>query len=85
MSLTGNSTGFAPEPPFPPAIEDGLSAYRALLDRGEHPSATVFADDSAGGGLTVTTRLAARDAGLPMPTAIVVFFPGLDGTRMARA
>ncbi|QEU89683.1 alpha/beta hydrolase [Streptomyces kanamyceticus] len=93
MSLTGNlvaKTGFrafsldyrlAPEHPFPAAIEDGLSAYRALLDSGEDPSAIVFAGDSAGGGLTVTTCLAARDAGLPMPAAIVAFSAGLDGTR----
>ncbi|MGP2439612.1 alpha/beta hydrolase [Streptomyces sp. JW3] len=93
MSLTGNlvtKTGFrafsldyrlAPEYPFPAAIEDGLSAYRALLDSGEDPSAIVFAGDSAGGGLTVTTCLAARDASLPMPAAIVAFSPGLDMTR----
>ncbi|MFI7339941.1 alpha/beta hydrolase [Streptomyces sp. NPDC050085] len=93
MSLTGNlvtRTGFrafsldyrlAPEHPFPAAIEDGVSAYRALLDSGEDPSAIAFAGDSAGGGLTVTTCLAARDAGLPMPAAIVAFSPGLDMTR----
>ncbi|GLV74212.1 alpha/beta hydrolase [Streptomyces hygroscopicus] len=93
MSLTGNlviKTGFrafsldyrlAPEHPFPAAIEDGLSAYRALLDSGEDPSAIAFAGDSAGGGLTVTTCLAARDAGLPAPAAIVAFSPGLDMTR----
>ncbi|MFD9889386.1 alpha/beta hydrolase [Amycolatopsis sp. NPDC059027] len=93
MSLTGNlvaKTGFrafsldyrlAPEHPFPAAIEDTLSAYRALLDSGEDPSAIAFAGDSAGGGLTVTTCLAARDAGLPLPAAIVAFSPGLDATR----
>lgn len=93
MSLTGNlvaRTGFralsldyrlAPEHPFPAAVDDALSAYRALLDSGEDPSAIVFAGDSAGGGLTVTTCLAARDAGLPMPAAIVAFSPGLDLTR----
>jgi acetyl esterase/lipase len=93
LSLTGNlvaRTGvralsldyrLAPEHPFPAAIEDALSAYRALLDRGEDPSAIVFAGDSAGGGLTVTTCLAARDADLPMPAAIVAFSPGLDATR----
>ncbi|MFJ9370765.1 alpha/beta hydrolase [Nocardia sp. NPDC101769] len=93
MSLTANlvtRTGFrafsldyrlAPEHPFPAAIDDTLSAYRALLDSGEDPSAIVFAGDSAGGGLTVTTCLAARDAGLPLPAAIVAFSPGLDATR----
>ncbi|PNE37373.1 alpha/beta hydrolase [Streptomyces noursei] len=93
LSLTGNlvaRTGLgaysldyrlAPEHPFPAAIEDTLSAYRALLDRGEDPSAIVFAGDSAGGGLVVTTCLAARDAGLPMPAAILAFSPGADATR----
>ncbi|MGW4248983.1 alpha/beta hydrolase [Nocardia sp. NPDC004722] len=93
MSLTANlvtRTGFraysvdyrlAPEHPFPAAIEDTLAAYRALLDSGEDPSRIVFAGDSAGGGLTVTTCLAARDAGLPLPAAIVAFSPGLDSTR----
>jgi epsilon-lactone hydrolase len=93
LSLTGHlvaKTGFgaysldyrlAPEHPFPAAIEDTLSAYRALLDSGIDPSTIAFAGDSAGGGLTVTTCLAARDAGLPLPAAIVAFSPGLDATR----
>ncbi|WP_328328529.1 MULTISPECIES: alpha/beta hydrolase [unclassified Streptomyces] len=93
LSLTGNlvaRTGLgaysldyrlAPEHPFPAAIEDTLSAYRALLDSGQDPSAIVFAGESAGGGLTVTTCLAARDAGLPLPAALVMFSPGLDAAH----
>jgi epsilon-lactone hydrolase len=71
----------APEHPFPAGAEDALSAYRALLDSGEDPSAIAFAGDSAGGGHAVTTCLAARDVGLPVPAAIVAFSPGLDYTR----
>ena len=71
----------APEHPFPAGIQDTVSAYRALLDDGTDPSTIAFAGDSAGGGLTVTTCLAARDAGLPLPAAIVAFSPGLDATR----
>lgn len=71
---------FAPEHPFPAAIEDCLAAYRELLDQGHAPSSIAFAGDSAGGGLTVTTCLAARDAGVPQPAAIVAFSPALDHT-----
>ncbi|MFE2376088.1 alpha/beta hydrolase [Streptomyces sp. NPDC059398] len=71
----------APEHPFPAGLEDNLSAYRALLDSGLDPSSVAFAGDSAGGGYAVTTSLAARDAGLPLPAAIVAFSPGLDATR----
>jgi epsilon-lactone hydrolase len=71
----------APEHPFPAAIEDGVAAFRSMLDNGTAPAAIAFAGDSAGGGLTVTTCLAARDAGLPMPAAIAAFSPGLDHTR----
>lgn len=71
----------APENPYPAATEDAAAAYRALLDRGEDPSTIAFAGDSAGGGLAVTTCLAARDAGLPLPAAVVAFSPGLDATR----
>lgn len=92
LSMTGNlvaRTGFrsysldyrlAPEHPFPAAVEDALSAYRALLDDGQDPAAIVFAGDSAGGGLTVSTCLAARDAGLPLPAATVAFSPAFDLT-----
>jgi monoterpene epsilon-lactone hydrolase len=71
----------APEHPFPAGIDDCLAAYRALLESGIEPSSILFAGDSAGGGLAVTTTLAARDAGLPLPAGIVAFSPGLDHTR----
>lgn len=71
----------APEHPFPAGIEDCLAAYRSLLADGRDPATIVFAGDSAGGGLTVTTCLSARDAGVPLPAALVAFSPGLDHTR----
>lgn len=75
----------APEHPFPADIEDVVTAYRELLDQGHAPESIAFAGDSAGGGLTITGALAARDAGLPMPAAIVAFSPGVDATRTGQS
>jgi acetyl esterase/lipase len=71
----------APEHPFPAAIDDGVAAYRDLLEHGVPPERIVLAGDSAGGGLSILTVLAARDAGLPRPAGVVAFSPGLDATR----
>ena len=70
----------APENPFPAAVEDGLAAYRELLATGTDARGLVVAGDSAGGGLTIATLLAARDAGLPLPAAAAVFSPWVDLT-----
>ncbi|MQY20488.1 alpha/beta hydrolase [Nocardia macrotermitis] len=81
--ITGISLDYrlAPEHPFPADVEDVVAAYRELLDQGHAPESIAFAGDSAGGGLSITGALAARDAGLPVPAAIVAFSPGLDVTR----
>ncbi|WP_240970487.1 alpha/beta hydrolase [Actinacidiphila epipremni] len=70
----------APEHPFPAAVDDGLAAYRALLDAGTDPARLVLAGDSAGAGLAVATLLAARAAGLPQPAAAALFSPFTDLT-----
>ena len=53
----------APEYPHPAAVEDATTAYRWLLHHGATPAHTVIAGDSAGGGLTVATLVALRNAG----------------------
>ena len=68
----------APEHMFPAAVEDGVAAYRDLLASGVRAGEIVVAGDSAGGGLTVATLVAARDAGLPMPAGAAVFSPWTD-------
>lgn len=70
----------APVHPFPAALDDSLRAYRSLIEYGVDPSTVVLAGDSAGGGLTVATLVAARDAGLPMPAAAVLLSPWTDLT-----
>lgn len=70
----------APEQPFPAAVSDGVKAYRWLLDRGHAPAAIAIGGDSAGGGLTAATLIAARDQGLPMPAGAVLLSPWTDLT-----
>nr|ADM67447.1 esterase MY09-1 [uncultured bacterium] len=68
----------APEHPFPAAIEDATNAYRWLLSTGVDPARLVIAGDSAGGGLTMASLVALRDAGVPLPAAAVCLSPGVD-------
>jgi phosphinothricin tripeptide acetyl hydrolase len=70
----------APEHPFPAAVEDATAAYRWLLEQAVAPARVVIAGDSAGGGLTVATLLALREAGVPLPAAAVCISPWVDLT-----
>ncbi|MGD0205761.1 MAG: alpha/beta hydrolase fold domain-containing protein, partial [Dehalococcoidia bacterium] len=58
--------------------EDSTAAYRWLLSTGVDPARLVIAGESAGGGLTVATLVALRDAGDPLPTAAVCLSPWVD-------
>jgi epsilon-lactone hydrolase len=69
----------APEHPFPAAVLDALTAYRALLEN-VPVKQIVVGGESAGGGLVIAMLIAARDAGLPMPRAVVTFSPLTDLT-----
>ncbi|MBO0898419.1 alpha/beta hydrolase [Cellulomonas sp. zg-ZUI22] len=69
----------APEAVFPAAVDDGLAAYRALLDQ-DPPERLAMAGDSAGAGLALAVLLRARDAGLPLPAAVVAMSPWVDLT-----
>jgi monoterpene epsilon-lactone hydrolase len=68
----------APEHPFPAAVDDALTAYRFLLKGGTDPAVIAIAGDSAGGGLTLATLVALRDAGDPLPAAAVAISPWTD-------
>ncbi len=78
--VRGLSVGYqlAPEHPFPAAIEDATAAYRWLLAQGIDPWRIVIGGDSAGGGLTLATLIALRDAGEPLPAAAVLLSPWTD-------
>ena len=70
---------WAPEDPFPAALDDCVAAYRWLLNKvGVPPRDVVLAGDSAGGNLVVAMLLALRDAGDPLPAAGVCISPIFD-------
>lgn len=68
----------APEYPFPAALDDAVAAYRAVLAAGFDHRQVAVAGDSAGGGLALATLLSARDAGDPLPAAVVCCSPWVD-------
>jgi monoterpene epsilon-lactone hydrolase len=69
-----------PDHPFPAGVDDVFTVYRELLDRYE-PGNIVVYGNSAGGNIATAGLLMARDAGLPMPGALLLDTPGLDLTR----
>lgn len=73
----------APEHPFPAACDDAVAAYAELLAEGMESKRLAVMGDSAGGGLTVATLVAARDRGLAQPAAAVLLSPWVDLTVTA--
>jgi epsilon-lactone hydrolase len=60
-----------PDVTFEDEIHDCVAGYRWLLDQDIAPDRIVIMGDSAGGYLVLAAALRARDAGLPMPAALV--------------
>lgn len=70
----------APDYPFPAAIDDGVAAYRALVENTD-PDNVIVGGPSAGGNFAAATVLRARDEGLPLPAALVLMTPEVDLTE----
>lgn len=64
----------APEHPFPAALEDVVSVYRALLNEYEAAD-IVFTGNSAGASLALALVLQARAEGLPLPAGLGLLSP----------
>ncbi len=68
----------APEHPHPAALDDTLAVVRGLQGAGVDSTRLILGGDSAGGGLSLATLLALRDAGEPLPTGAVLLSPWVD-------
>jgi acetyl esterase/lipase len=70
----------APAHPYPAALDDAITAYRAVLARGADPATTILFGGSAGACLALSTLLKLRDLGLPQPAGAVLLWPYADFT-----
>jgi epsilon-lactone hydrolase len=68
----------APEHTYPAQIDDVQHAFSWLIDKGLSPSRIAFAGDSAGACLAISATVRLRDAGTPLPAAIIGFSPWFD-------
>ncbi len=70
----------APEHPYPAASQDVVNAYEHLLRLKYQAKQIVLAGESAGGGLALASVFALKQAGLPLPGAIIGLSPWCDLT-----
>jgi epsilon-lactone hydrolase len=68
-----------PDHPYPAALDDCLTAYRALLEESS-PEEIVVGGTSAGANLAAALVLRARDEGLPLPAAVLLNTGAFDLT-----
>lgn len=64
-----------PKGVFPVALEDGVAAYKYLLEKGIDPDKIVLEGDSAGGNLIFATALYLRDHNMPLPKLMIALSP----------
>jgi monoterpene epsilon-lactone hydrolase len=67
-----------PDGAYPKPVDDVVSAYRFLLEEGISPEHIAFTGDSAGGGLSITGQLRAREQGLPLPATAMPISAWVD-------
>lgn len=69
-----------PEAAFPAALDDGMTVWKALL-RTTDPGKIAIFGTSAGGALTLSMVLKAKQDGVPIPAAIAPGTPMSDVTK----
>lgn len=76
---------WADEAPYPAAMDDTVTAFRALVAQGIDPARIAFVGDSCGGALALSAMCALRDAGGPLPACMVGLTPWLDAEQTGDA
>lgn len=75
----------APEHPYPAPVDDSIAAYawavQHAAELGADSTRIAVGGDSAGGNLAAVVAQAARDAGLQLPVAQLLIYPGTDASR----
>jgi monoterpene epsilon-lactone hydrolase len=67
-----------PDGVFPAPDDHVVAAYRWLLEQGIDAGHIAFSGDSAGGLVSITAQLRARERGLPLPAATMLMSPWVD-------
>jgi len=67
-----------PDGAYPAPDDHVVAAYRWLLDQGIDAGHIAFAGDSAGGLVSITAQLLARELGLPLSAATMLISPWVD-------
>jgi acetyl esterase/lipase len=70
-----------PEAPFPAALDDGMTVWKATLKNTDPAKIAIFGT-SAGGALTLSMILKAKQDNVPMPAAIAPGTPMSDVTKV---
>ena len=70
----------APEYPYPAALEDAVTCYKWLLEKGYSAEQIIIGGDSAGGGLAMALTMYLRNHQMPLPCAIIAMSPWTDLT-----
>lgn len=75
VKVVGVDYRLGPEHAFPAAQDDAMTVFSWLLEQGYSADRIGVAGDSAGGGLTASLLLQARESDKPLPAYAMLFSP----------
>ena len=75
----------SPESNFPKAINEAISSYNALLEKGFKNENIFFGGDSAGGNLTLVSTLKLQELNQKLPSKLFLLSPWTDLTGEGRS